>query len=147
MLDAIKRKTLTDLKNSKLWRSVVSGAASSIFGLAGNRQDTFDYFWKSWITNLGPYMFVSWEQTFVNESERMRSRTRQHMPKGNVKIIIKTKTYLSCTMTTCQNVQLFNRRMFDVVMMARRKLDVYHLTLWLGWRGRGLVGGGAGEVR
>lgn len=53
------------------------------------------------------------------------------MPKGNEKIIIKTKTYLRCTMTTCQNDQLFSRRVFDVVMIARRKLDVYHLTLCL----------------
>jgi len=60
------------------------------------------------------------------------------MPKSNIKIIIKTKTYLRCTMTTCQNDQLFSRRMFDV-MIARRKLDVYHLTLCLG--GGGGLGG------
>ena len=75
----------------------------------------------------------------------MRSRTRQRMPKGNVKIIIKTKNYLRCTMTTCQNDQFFRCRMFDV-MIARRKLDVYHLTLAL-MRGGDLGGGGAGEVR
>jgi len=57
------------------------------------------------------------------------------MPKSNVKLIIKTKTYLRCTMTTCQNDHLFSRRMCDV-MIARRKLDVYHLTLCLGrWEG------------
>jgi len=60
------------------------------------------------------------------------------MPKGNVKIIIKTKTYLRCTMTTCQNDQLFSRRVFDVVMIARRKLYVYHLTLCLGGEGGGV---------
>lgn len=114
---------------------------SSVIALAGSRQDTFDYFFRSWISNMRPYMFVLWEQTlFVNESERMRSRTREHLPEGNIKIIIKTKTYLRCTMTTCQKDQLFSRRMFVVVMIAGRKLDVYHLTLCLDERGKGLGG-------
>ena len=49
-------------------------------------------------------------------------------------------------MTTCQKDQLFSRRMFVVVMIAGRKLDVYHLTLCLDERGKGL-GGVEGQVK